>query len=191
MATKEHRMRARALVGMRTEIDEILEKVVELKGDFPDLSSLDDVKAAILATAGQADTMLGGKRADPDDEDERPIVNGRPRLSKRKPKLPPKPKPSAKPKRGERNVADYGIARSWATGRPVLEMLAAAPNGVTVQEVADKFDLEYGAARWRLVVRKRKGHVRVTDEATSTYEITPAGRAALAKDEDNQDVSAR
>jgi hypothetical protein len=164
---------------MRTEIDDLYEKAVELRSDFPELTTLDAAKAALLTTSEQADRLIGGEIDGVADNERK----------ERKPKPKPKAVPRAaskpaRPKRAKPTGDNYGARISWQTGREVLSLLAKAPDGMLPEEVGKELGLTRAAARFRLEKRLHKGHVKV-DPVTKKYVITTDGRAAFAKDEDN------
>lgn len=178
--TARERMHAYALLGVRASIEDLLDRVVQIKTDFPDLSSLATVQAALLATVEEADELAGNDAGTASaKEPERAIAVDRSK---------PRPKPKPKSKSNMSGVATAVRLMSWEKGRDVLNLLAKAPNGLKPEEIGASLGLERGTAYYRLKVRERKGHVRFLDQATATFEITPAGKAALAKDQDNEDV---
>ncbi len=175
---RNDRLRQYALVGVRARVMELIEEVAELKQTLPSLLSLSTLLGTLSSVVDEIDDPGTPTTSKPNGvrPDGKPYKRGR----------GPDRKPRAR-KGNDRAVEAMkhnSALKSWLTGRDVLNVLAKHDGPITSDAVAKVLGVPHPAIWHRLRVRTRHGHVRLTDPATRSFELTGEGKRALERDRD-------
>jgi len=113
--------------------------------------------------------------------------NGQAARPSAKPAPAPGQQPAARARPWPVKLLEISNLKNWLAGRDVLAVLAEGPSGQsTMHLIAKRLRVSHGGVTKRLQTRIDHGHVRRLDAKIGLYEITPAGRAALAQDRDSR-----